>query len=210
MFRQIATILLIVSTTVLLGAYAVKAHHNAAADAVLNEPDAMQVLKQDGRYKILVMALQETDLNLKLNPGQTATLFAPTDEAFQKVPKLAELLRDNTRLAGVLRNHLIIGEKVAFNDLKNKKRLLMYGGKSVDVRSDGRNVNDARIEFPDITAGNVVIHGIDKVLMENNDSKLRQAGEVLEDGVKMAGHKVYDGLKTGAGKVKETFSPDNK
>jgi hypothetical protein len=48
------------------------------------------------------------------------------------------------------------------------------------------------------------------VMMENNDSKLRQAGETLEEGVKFAGRKTYDGLKMGAGKVKGFFTREKQ
>ncbi|HYF51021.1 MAG TPA: fasciclin domain-containing protein [Planctomycetota bacterium] len=175
-----------------------------------NGPSVMSVLKDSGRFKILMMALEDTDVAALLERPEPLTFFAPSDEAFQKVPKLAELLHDRERLGEVLRNHMIVGERLAYAELASRKTLTMYGGKVVDVRSDGRNVNDAKIEPADISAGTAVIHGIDKVLMENNDSKLRQAGETLEEGVKFAGRKVYDGLKSGAQKVKETFSDDDE
>jgi uncharacterized surface protein with fasciclin (FAS1) repeats len=172
-------------------------------------PSVMSALKDSGRFKILLMALEDSDVAALLERPEPLTFFAPSDDAFQKVPKLAELLHDRERLGEMLRNHMIVGERVAYADLASRKTLTMYGGKVVDVRSDGRNVNDAKIEPADINAGTAVVHGIDKVLMENNDSKLRQAGETLEEGVKFAGRKVYDGLKSGAQKVKDTVSGDD-
>jgi uncharacterized surface protein with fasciclin (FAS1) repeats len=203
MFKAIIAGVLMVSTFMALGMYA-QARYEKSSTAISGK-DAIEVLRNDGRYKILLMALDETNTADLLRRNEPTTFFAPTDEAFQKVPKLASLLHDPARLDRVLRNHVIIGERVAFSDLPKRSALIMYGGEKVDVRSDGRNVNDAKIETPDIDAGAVLIHGIDKVLMENNDSKLRQAGETLEAGVKFAGEKVYDGLQTGAEKVKETL-----
>jgi uncharacterized surface protein with fasciclin (FAS1) repeats len=205
MFKAITAGILIVSTFMALGMYAQARYEKSSG--VISGVDAIEVLRTNGRYKILLMALEDTNTTELLRRKEPTTLFAPTDEAFQKVPKLADLLHDHERLERVLRNHVIIGERVSYSELRGRNALIMYGGEKVDVRSDGRNVNDAQIETPDIEAGTVVIHGIDKVLMENNDSKLRQAGETLEAGVKFAGEKVYDGLKTGAEKVKDTFEP---
>jgi len=206
MVHAISALLMMMTTFMALSMYA-QARYERSGNAV-NGVDAIKVLRDDGRYKILLMALDETNTTELLRRKEPSTFFAPTDEAFQKVPKLADLLRDHARLERVLRNHVIVGNRVSYMDLPGRKSLVMYGGETVDVRSNGRNVNDAKIETPDVEAGTVLIHGIDKVLMENNDSKLRQAGETLEGGVKFAGQKVYDGLKTGAGKVKATFRPE--
>lgn len=193
----------------LTGVYAVQArrdHPPDGAGATVIGDDAMQLLRADGHYKILVMALEETGVADDLRKQENLTFFAPSDEAFQRVPKLSELLHDDTRLKQVLLNHVVPGDELMFAELAERRHLETSGGRVINVKSDGRNVNDARIEKPNMKAGGAVIHGIDKVLMENNDSKLRQAGETLEEGVKFAGRKTYDGLKTGAGKVKEYFT----
>jgi uncharacterized surface protein with fasciclin (FAS1) repeats len=190
----------------LAGVHAIQTRGDVALGAAAKGNDAIRMLRADGHYKILVMALEDSGVAADLGKKGPMTFFAPSDEAFQKVPKLAELLHDGIRLQQVLRSHLVTDEGIMYADLAGKKHLSTQSGRILEVKSDGRNIDDAHIDKPNMTAGDIVIHGIDKVLMEDNDSKLRQAGETLEEGAKLAGKKTYDGLKMGAQKVKDVYN----
>lgn len=165
----------------------------------------MDMLKADGRYKILVSALEVTGVGASLDSGGPYTFFAPTDEAFQRVPKLADLLKDEARLTTVLRHHIVATRRLDTQDLRGLVMLTPQAGASlkISVDSELRIDDDAKIVHPNREMKTGIFHGIDHVLMENNDSALRESAAVLEQGVKDGAKKVYDGLKTGADKIKE-------
>lgn len=199
---------------ILCGAFALSA---GAADLPPKQPAApltletrglMDVLKADGRYKILVSALESTGLDTKLDAAGTVTFFAPTDKAFQRVPKLAELLRDNARLAAILRHHVLENRRLDTHMLRSEALLTPMEGKAIKITAQETSIlldDDAKIVHPNADLRNGLLHGIDHVLMENNDSMLREAGATVEEGVKDGAKKVYDGLKTGADKIKDAL-----
>jgi len=172
-----------------------------SAEANMNVID---VLKADGRYKILVSALETTGIGKSLDVGGPYTFFAPTDEAFQRVPKLADLLKDEAYLAFVVRHH-IVGARYDTQALRGQTVLTPLDGKSLKISTEPelRIDDDAKITQPNRDMRNGIFHGIDHVLMANNDSVLRNGAAAVEEGVKDGAKKVYDGLKTGAKKIEE-------
>jgi uncharacterized surface protein with fasciclin (FAS1) repeats len=98
------------------------------------------------------------------------TVFAPSDEAFAKLPKgtVEDLLKpeNKAKLAAILTYHVVPG-KVMAADIKGKKmgvKTVQGGDVAVDAMTDVK-VNDAKVTAADVVTSNGVIHVIDTVLM---------------------------------------------
>ena len=96
------------------------------------------------------------------------TVFAPTNRAFEKLPKgtVEALLQNPDQLKGILLYHVAAGSLMA-KDVVKLSSLMTSDGLPVVVRTTGRKVyiNNARITMTDIQATNGVIHVIDAVLL---------------------------------------------
>ena len=93
-------------------------------------------------------------------------MFAPTDEAFAKIPKadLDALLKDKAKLSAVLTYHVVAG-KVMAADVKAGKVKTVQGSDLTVTTSGGVMVDKAKVVKTDIVADNGVIHVIDTVIM---------------------------------------------
>jgi uncharacterized surface protein with fasciclin (FAS1) repeats len=119
-----------------------------------------------GNFKTLVTALKAADLVNTLKGKGPYTVFAPTDEAFAKIPKadLDALLADKEKLSAVLTYHVLAG-KVMAKDVKAGD-VKTVNGKTIKITTDGGVVvNTSKVTATDIKASNGVIHVIDTVLM---------------------------------------------
>src|SRR5690606_11248692 len=114
--------------------------------------------------------------------------------AFERVPQLSKLLDDPNRLQAVLHRHYIPGRVLKTDDLRGMKTLWPHQGEKIEVDVGDKHIelNDAKILVPDMVGANGVVHGIDHVLMRNNDSMLREAGSAVERGLKHAAEKIED------------------
>ena len=134
------------------------------------KPAITQVAKQAGVFNTLLAALDATDLYgvLTGNGHGTFTVFAPTDEAFAKLPPgtLDGLLRDKEQLKSVLLYHVVPG-KVMAADVVKINSAKTAGGAVVPIKVEGGKVyvGPAQVVKTDITATNGVIHVIDTVLI---------------------------------------------
>jgi len=119
-----------------------------------------------GNFKTLVSALQAADLVSTLKGKGPLTVFAPTDDAFAKIPKadLDALLKDKARLQAVLTYHVVSG-KVMSTDLKAGNVKTLQGGDVMVGTMGGVTVNGGKVVAADAAADNGVIHAIDTVLM---------------------------------------------
>jgi Fasciclin domain len=98
------------------------------------------------------------------------TVFAPTDEAFKKLPTGAmdALLKDSAKLKSVLNYHVVTGHILA-KDVKAGEVITVQGSPlTAVVSSSGVQVNGARVKQADIAATNGVVHVIDAVIMPKN------------------------------------------
>lgn len=129
--------------------------------------DIVDTAKSAGSFNTLVTAVQAAGLVDTLKGPGPFTVFAPTDEAFAKVPKdkLDALLKDKAALTQVLTYHVVPG-KVMAKDVKAGKVKTVEGG-SLNVAVNGGNVtvDNAKVVKTDVVADNGVIHVIDTVLM---------------------------------------------
>ena len=119
-----------------------------------------------GNFKTLGVALTAADLVPTLKGKGPFTVFAPTDEAFAKIPQadLDALLKDKTKLKAVLTYHVVAG-KVMSTDLKAGNVKTVQGSNVKVSTKGGAMVNNAKVVVADVAADNGVIHAIDTVLM---------------------------------------------
>jgi uncharacterized surface protein with fasciclin (FAS1) repeats len=120
-----------------------------------------------GSFKTLVSALQAAGLVETLKGKGPFTVFAPTDEAFGKIPKadLDALLKDKVQLIRVLTYHVVPGRLMA-SDVVELKEAKTVEGQSVKIdAASGVSVDGARVVKADVVASNGVIHVIDSVML---------------------------------------------
>jgi uncharacterized surface protein with fasciclin (FAS1) repeats len=119
-----------------------------------------------GNFKTLVAAVQAAGLVDTLKGPGPFTVFAPTDEAFAKIPKakLDALLKDKAALTKILTYHVVAG-KVMAADVKAGKVKTVQGSMVTLSTKGGVKVNGAKVVAADVAADNGVIHAIDKVIM---------------------------------------------
>jgi uncharacterized surface protein with fasciclin (FAS1) repeats len=137
-----------------------------AASLTAQAKDIVDTAVAAGNFKTLATALQAAGLVETLKGPGPFTVFAPTDEAFAKVPKadLDALLKDKAKLTQVLTYHVVPG-KVMAADVK-AGTVKTVNGKSLTVATTGGvKVDNARVTATDIVASNGVIHVIDSVVM---------------------------------------------
>jgi|ERR1700687_1814516 uncharacterized surface protein with fasciclin (FAS1) repeats len=123
-----------------------------------------------GNFTTLVAGIKAAGLTDTLTGKGPFTVFAPTDEAFKKLPAgaLDSLLKDTAKLKAVLSYHVIIGHMLA-QDLKSGDVMTVQGSPLTAVASSSDvQVNGAHVRQRDITASNGVVHVIDAVIMPRN------------------------------------------
>ncbi len=138
----------------------------AASALAVQAKDIVDTAVAAGNFKTLATALQAAGLVDTLKGKGPFTVFAPTDEAFAKIPKadLDALLKDKAKLTAVLTYHVVPG-KVMAKDVKAGKVKTVQGGEITVSTSGGVMVDKARVTATDIVASNGVIHVIDSVIM---------------------------------------------
>ena len=126
----------------------------------------------DGRFTTLVTALQEAELVETLSAEGPFTVFAPTDDAFNKLPEgtVDALLADIPALTDILLYHVVSGEVLA-EDVVMLEEAETLLGENVEIKVEGDVVmiNDAQVIITDIVADNGVIHVVDTVLLPPED-----------------------------------------
>ena len=137
-----------------------------AALSSAHAKDIVDTAVAAGSFKTLATALQAAGLVDTLKGKGPFTVFAPTDEAFAKVPKadLDALLKDKAKLTAVLTYHVVPG-KVMAADVKAGKVKTVQGSELTVSTTGGVKVDAANVVKTDIAASNGVIHVIDRVIM---------------------------------------------
>jgi transforming growth factor-beta-induced protein len=132
--------------------------------------DIVQTAIAAGSFKTLVSALQAAGLTETLQGKGPFTVFAPTDEAFAKLPKgtLEDLLKpeNKAKLTAILTYHVVPGKVMAADVIKLKSAKTVEGQDVTVTVVEGKVMIDAaHVTKTDILASNGVIHVIDAVLM---------------------------------------------
>jgi uncharacterized surface protein with fasciclin (FAS1) repeats len=137
-------------------------------DAEAAQLDIVDTAVSAGSFTTLAKALTEADLIGTLKGAGPYTVFAPTDEAFAKLPAdtLEGLLNDKTKLKKVLLYHVVAGAVKAADVIKLSEAKTVQGEiVTIVVGADGVKVNGANVIKTDIEASNGVIHVIDAVII---------------------------------------------
>ena len=143
------------------------------ASAVHAQPankDIVDTAVAAGSFKTLAKALQAADLVATLKEKGPFTVFAPTDEAFARLPEgtLDDLLKpeNKAKLRRILTYHVVPGRLMAADVLKVKSAKAVSGD-TIDIKTSGGNVmvDEARVTKTDVNASNGVIHVIDSVIL---------------------------------------------
>lgn len=139
--------------------------------AAPEEPMAMDIVDTavaDGRFTTLVAAVQAAGLVETLKGEGPFTVFAPTDEAFGKLPAgtVEGLLAEPAKLSDILLYHVVSG-KVMAADVVNLTSADTALGQPITIAvTDGQvKINDATVIITDIETSNGVIHVIDSVIL---------------------------------------------
>jgi uncharacterized surface protein with fasciclin (FAS1) repeats len=127
------------------------------------------VAAEAGTFNTLVAAVKAAGLVETLSGEGPFTVFAPSDEAFAKLPAgtvESLLLPENKqKLTGILTYHVLAG-KVMASDVKTMQAKTVNGAElAINVGSGGVKINNAKVVATDIAASNGVIHVIDTVLL---------------------------------------------
>jgi uncharacterized surface protein with fasciclin (FAS1) repeats len=145
-----------------------------AAGADRPDKDVVDTAAAASQFKTLVKAVKAADLVDTLKGPGPFTVFAPTDEAFAKVPKdrLEALLKDKKALTAVLTYHVVPGKVMAADAAKLDSAKTAQGHAVKIAASDGKvTVNGANVVKADIVCKNGVIHVIDAVLLPPDEGK---------------------------------------
>jgi uncharacterized surface protein with fasciclin (FAS1) repeats len=129
--------------------------------------DIVETAIAAGDFTMMVSAVRAAGLTDTLIGKGPFTVFAPTDEAFRKLPAgaLDALTKDAAKLKAVLSYHVVKGHFLA-QDIKAGEVMTLQGSPLVaSVSSLGLKVNDAEVNQLDLVATNGVVHGIDAVIM---------------------------------------------
>jgi transforming growth factor-beta-induced protein len=133
--------------------------------------DIVDTAVSAGQFKTLVTAVKAAGLVDTLKSAGPFTVFAPTDEAFAKLPAgtVESLLANPEKLKQVLLYHVVAG-KVMAGDVVKIKSAKTVQGSSATVKVNGSSVmiDGANVVKTDIVTDNGVIHVIDSVILPKN------------------------------------------
>ena len=142
----------------------------ATATAAPAAKDIVDTAVAAGSFKTLAAALTAAGLVDTLKGAGPFTVFAPTDEAFAKLPAgtVESLLKpeNKAKLVSILTYHVVAGKVMAADVVKLTEAATVQGGKvAIMVHSGSVMVDSANVTKTDIATSNGVIHVIDTVLM---------------------------------------------
>lgn len=141
-----------------------------STNAAGHSNDVVHVAIKDGNFKTLVTAIKAAGLEETLMGEGPFTVFAPTDEAFAKLPDgtVEDLLKpeNKDKLVSILTYHVVPG-KVLSTDLAGKKMDVksVQGGELMIDATDGVTINDARVIKADVMGSNGVVYVFDTVII---------------------------------------------
>ena len=152
-----------------LTALAAAANFAGVAHADTKAQDIVAVASGAGSFNTLVAAVKAAGLVETLQGTGPFTVFAPTDEAFAKLPKgtVEDLLKpeNKAKLVAILTYHVVAG-KVMAADVKTMKAKTVNGQElDIKVAAGAVTVDNAKVVKTDVAASNGVIHVIDTVVL---------------------------------------------
>jgi transforming growth factor-beta-induced protein len=197
-----------VAAAMLISSSAAEAGEKCAENSVTTvaykkeaKTDIVDTAVKAGSFKTLAAALQAAGLVDTLKGKGPFTVFAPTDEAFAKLPAGAveTLLKpeNKEKLAAILTYHVVAGRVMAAEVVKLKQAETVQGSDVKITTDDGKvTVNDAQVVKTDIECGNGVIHVIDTVLLPKESP-----ADIVDTAVKAGSFKTLAAALKAAGLV---------
>ncbi|MEE1673901.1 fasciclin domain-containing protein [Agarivorans aestuarii] len=163
MFKRIASVVTLIIATMTFSLQAHADHHGMKKDIV-------DVAVANGSFTTLVAAVKAAGLVDTLKGDGPFTVFAPTDEAFAKLPEgTVEMLlmpENKDKLVAVLTYHVVSGKVMAADVVKIDSAKTVQGGMlAVSTSGDTVMINNAKVVAADVKASNGVIHVVDTVLL---------------------------------------------
>lgn len=144
------------------------------------EKDIVDIAVSTGTFKTLVTAVTEAGLVEALKGEGPFTVFAPTDDAFAKLPEgaVADLLKDKEALKKVLLYHVVSG-KITSADVVGLNSANTLAEVELKIKTDdsGVMINNAKVITADVNASNGVIHVIDTVLLPPSDNSKEKSNK---------------------------------
>ena len=145
---------------------------SSGAFASHHEKDIVDTAVAAGSFKTLVAAVKAAGLVEALKGDGPLTVFAPTDDAFAKLPAgtVEDLLKpeNKSKLQAILKYHVVAGKVTAADVVKLKKAETLQGqAAKIKVKGDTVMVDNATVVKTDVMASNGVIHVIDAVILPN-------------------------------------------
>jgi len=168
--RNSLATLAVVATVVAVAGLAVAGDYSKkkddAAKAAASSMTIFDTAKAGG-FSTLIAAVEAAGLQEALSGKDDLTVFAPTDEAFKKIPQedLQALLADKEALKSVLLYHVVAGEVTSKDVMKLKSAKTLEGDEIKIDTTKGVKINNATVTKADVMASNGVIHVIDTVLI---------------------------------------------
>ncbi|MBU6174120.1 MAG: fasciclin domain-containing protein [Planctomycetes bacterium] len=137
---------------------------------ILPSSDAIPAVAEKAGFKTLLAAVKAAGLAETLSGEGPFTVFAPTDEAFAKLPAatLSDLLKpeNKAKLAAILKYHVVSGRVYSEDAVAAKSANTVQGAAiAIKANDEGAFVNEAKILKTDVDASNGVIHVIDSVIL---------------------------------------------
>lgn len=167
--RSRSVLSLLVLVTVLF-AGTMNSHSGSYGDKKASKQDIVDTAVGAGDFQTLVAAVQAAELVETLKGEGPFTVFAPTDEAFAKLPdgtvETLLLPENKDQLIAILTYHVVAG-KVTADEVVKLKEAKSVNGKGIPIMVEGATVkvDNATVVKPDIMASNGVIHVIDTVIL---------------------------------------------
>ena len=188
----------------------------SGSDEPARKKNIVDTAVEAGSFNTLVTAVKAAGLVEALSGDQPLTVFAPTDEAFAKIPKetLQAILADKEKLTAILTYHVVAGQVLAKDVVTLKSAKTLQGqAASISTSRKGVKVDGANVIKTDILCSNGVIHVIDAVILpEFSDSPSATESVLLPvsgDEFKKTWVTVNDGVMGGVSEGKVRLTDDN-
>ena len=184
------------------------AGHHAKASQEKMTGTIVETAQAAGQFETLLAAAGAAGLADALSGPGPLTVFAPTDEAFAKLPEgtVASLLEPENidQLAAILKYHVVSGRLAAKDVLARSSVATLEGGSpTIDTRDGEVFIDDARIVAVDVAASNGIIHVIDEVLMPPSLTAASAARDLIDYAIARGAPLYNDGQKRACASVYE-------
>ncbi len=168
--RSLSLVLVSVLALVACGESGAKPAESATTSSAVAKNDIVDMADHAGQFKTLLAAVKAADLESTLKGSGPFTVFAPTDEAFAKLPPwtVDSLLKpeNKAKLKAILTYHVVSGNVPSTEAVKLHSAKTVNGKElALDASSGALKVGTAKVIKADVAASNGVIHVVDTVIL---------------------------------------------